>query len=194
MSIPDQNPNYPGNDGQPEGGNRAPNYPPAGPPQYPGNPVGYPDGIQPEYPPNGAWGQPNPGYYFNSAIPENEVSSITLDVWFSVFFGWIPALIFYAQRNGSTPLTQKVYRNVLGFWLTNVFLLLGSAIAGGIIALLALAAGNERFAFAMVIIIYIALILIGLVYFIVGIVGAAITPGKARAGIAYRYPLTIGWN
>jgi len=88
--VPPQAPPY-----QPPLGNpqAAPEQPPAGGYQQP--PAG---GYQP--PPAGAYQQPPQGYpqqpgYAPQGAPTDPANTITLNYWLSVFFTWIPALIFY---------------------------------------------------------------------------------------------------
>ena len=73
--------------------------PPApGQPQYTAPPAqGYqapPAGAY-QAPPAGGYQQPAPGAYQQPGAADPAVSNITLNYWLSVFFSWIPALIFW---------------------------------------------------------------------------------------------------
>lgn len=76
--------------------------PPQGPPQYQAPPPGayqqqpghqQQPGGYPQQPPQGYPQQPQPGYA--QPAPTDPANTITLNYWLSVFFTWIPALIFW---------------------------------------------------------------------------------------------------
>lgn len=94
-----------------------PGYPPQGQPGYaqPGQPG------QPGYPPPGqpGYGQPQPGYA--QPAPSNPADSITLNYWLSVFFSWIPALIFYMiEKDKGDPRARYFHAANLNFSLIRV--------------------------------------------------------------------------
>lgn len=64
--------------------------PPPAAPQYQAPPPGAP---QYQAPPPGAYQQPQQGY--QQAPGADPAGTITLNYWLSVFFSWVPALIFY---------------------------------------------------------------------------------------------------
>lgn len=78
-----------------------PQQPPAAPqqPQTPQAPQAEPQHQappqQPQYqaPPAGGYQQPQPGYAQPAAV--NPVGNLQLNYWLSVFFTWVPALIFF---------------------------------------------------------------------------------------------------
>lgn len=74
--------------------------PPPAAPQYQAPPPGAP---QYQAPPPGAYQQPQQGY--QQAPGADPAGTITLNYWLSVFFTWIPALIFYLieKNKGNTP-------------------------------------------------------------------------------------------
>lgn len=108
------------NEGQPE----AHTPPPAGPPQQP---------QQPAYqaPPQGGYQQPGQvppagGYQQPASDP---AGTITLNYWLSVFFTWIPALIFFLiERDKGNQAAFAFHRENLNFSLVRVGVLVATYI------------------------------------------------------------------
>lgn len=125
------------NDEQSAGAEPGGPTPPPVPPQTPGAPTpppappgsqqpGYQAPPQPGYeappqqpgyqaPPPGGYQQP--GAYQQPAAAD-PASNITLNYWLSVFFAWIPALIFYLiEKDKGHPLAYAYHRDNLNFAL-----------------------------------------------------------------------------
>lgn len=118
------------NEGQPEGQIPPPAAPPVPPaaPQQPQQPQpGYqapPQQPQPGYqaPPQGGYQQPPQGGYQQpaggQAQASDPASTITLNYWLSVFFTWIPALIFFLiERDKGNQASFAFHRENLNFSL-----------------------------------------------------------------------------
>ncbi|EYT51853.1 hypothetical protein H490_0114685 [Leucobacter sp. UCD-THU] len=115
-----------------------PQYQPPQPPVPPQQPQ-YQAPQQPQYqappaggqaPPSGGYQQPPAGYQQPVADPAN---TITLNYWLSVFFTWIPALIFYlTEKDKGNPRALAFHRDNLNFSLLRtgiyVIVLIGSFI------------------------------------------------------------------
>lgn len=110
----------------------APQYSPPEQPQYaPPQQPQYPTPEQPQYqaPPAGAYQQPPgyappPGYQqqpqpgYGQPAATDPASTITLNYWLSVFFAWIPALIFYMmERDKGNPQARYFHAANLNFAL-----------------------------------------------------------------------------
>lgn len=92
------------------------------PPQAPAAPQ-Y-DAPQPEYgaPQQPGYGAPQPGYaqpgYPQAAPAADPLSNITLNYWLSVFFIWVPALIFYIiEKDKGNPHVRALHAANLNFSL-----------------------------------------------------------------------------
>lgn len=131
-----------GQEGQETGGQPTSDAPPAAPtppvpPQQPASAPQQPQyqtpPPQPQYqvppqqpaapqyqapPPPGGYQQPQPGYAQPVSDP---VSNITLNYWLSVFFTWIPALIFYLiEKDKGNQQAYAFHRDNLNFSLLRV--------------------------------------------------------------------------
>lgn len=94
--------------------------PPQGAPQY-------------QQPPQGGYQAPPPGAGYAQQPVADPVSNITLNYWLSVFFNWIPALIFFLiEKDKGNPQAYAYHRDNLNFSLLRV----GVVIATYIIALI----------------------------------------------------------
>lgn len=128
----------------------APQQPSVQPPQYSAPPTsgGYqtpPPGYQappPGYqtPPPGGYQQPPAGYQQPVSDP---VSNITLNYWLSVFFTWVPALIFFiVEKDKGNQRAYVFHRDNLNFSLLRTGVMIGMWIfsvipfIGGLIATL----------------------------------------------------------
>lgn len=124
-----------------------------------------------------AWQQPGYGQQANAGqanqagyappppaqgSPEQLLNNVNLNYWLSVFFMWIPALIFYMIDKGKNPLVDKYNADNLNFailrtivmiagWVLVVIPVLGALIAfaanvaGFVLHLLVAAKAKERF-------------------------------------------------
>jgi uncharacterized membrane protein len=96
-------------------------------PEQPAQPV-QPETPQYQAPPAGGYQQPAPGYQ-QPAQPAGDpaASTITLNYWLSVFFAWIPALIFWIIEK------DKGNQRATAFHVANLnFSLLRTAVGIGI--------------------------------------------------------------
>lgn len=149
--------------------------PPAGepgpvPPQQPqhgapeGQP-GYPQQGQPSYPqaayqqPQQSYGQQPHGQQPYGQQPygqQGQSSNLTLNLWLSVFFSWIPALIFYlVEKDKVSPVQHKANADNLTFQLMRVALGFAMYLAiipflGWVIAILAGIGSVVFFVFAII--------------------------------------------
>ncbi len=166
----------------------APPAPDYGQQQYGQQPYGQqpqdPYGQQPGYnqaPPPG-YGQPQygqPGYGQPQYAPYagQEPGNITANLWLSVFFTWIPALIFYlVEKDRVTPVARKAAADNLNFQLLRII-----AIAGSALLLLIPVLG---------VLLYFV-VTIGT--FVIAIIHAAKVPGEVRAGQFANFILTPPW-
>lgn len=104
-----------------------------------------------------------------SAIPAQDRSSITTNLVLSIFFGWIPALIYFTQRQSVSPLSAQVYVSNLNFQLTRLIVAVLIFIPFvGIIAGLA-----------------------SIAFLVIAIVGAASAASQTAMGHPYQFPLAI---
>ncbi|MGO1409950.1 MULTISPECIES: DUF4870 domain-containing protein [unclassified Microbacterium] len=161
--------------------------PPQQPPAYGQQPPGYnppPAGGQ-QYPQPG-YGQPQPGYgqpqpgYGQPAYGQpygNEPGNITLNLWLSVFFSWIPALIFYlVEKDKVNPVARKAAADNLNFQLIRIIAIVAAA-------------------FLLFVPIVGALIyaVVGIGTFVIAIIHAAKVPGDVNAGQYGKFMLTPDW-
>ncbi|GAA4366455.1 DUF4870 domain-containing protein [Paeniglutamicibacter cryotolerans] len=102
-----------------------PLYPPQGQQGYP--PQQYPPQSYPQqYPPQGQQGYPQQYLpqgqqpYSPQASHHAAAGTVQLNFWLSVFFSWIPALIFYVTEKGKNQLADEYHRQNLNFSLVRV--------------------------------------------------------------------------
>ena len=90
---------------------------PTPPPAAPAAPVPpQPQYQQPQQPQQG-YQQPQ----YAAADPAAQAASmVTLNYWLSVFFTWLPALIFYFVEKGKHPLADQYHREHLNFSLVRM--------------------------------------------------------------------------
>lgn len=78
---------------------------------------GAPQYQQPQYQqPQGQYQQPA------AAAPDQLATNVTLNYWLSVFFAWIPALIFFFIDRGKSPQSDLFHRENLNFSLVRTAL------------------------------------------------------------------------
>ena len=117
-----------------------------------------PAAPQYEAPPAGAYQQPQAGYQQPAYTSQSDpVSMITLNYWLSVFFTWIPALIFWVIEKDKgnqratgfhvANLNFSLVRTILGFaiWILSMI-----PYVGWILALLLSIAGLVLFVFHII--------------------------------------------
>ena len=151
-----------GQPGQPAPGyaQPGPGYPPAGQPQY---------GQQPGY---GA----APGYY-GAAAPLQQ-SNITANLWLSVFFSWVPALIFFlVEKDKVAPNYQRANAANLNYQIIVV-------IAYAAVGLLTIVTfGIAAFLYA----------LLPIAQLIIGIIHAINVPTQLQSGQEGKFYLAPNW-
>lgn len=156
--------------GQPQYGQQPPAQDPYGQ-QQPGYGQTPPPYGQPQY------GQPGYGQPQYNPYAGQEPGNITANLWLSVFFSWIPALIFYlVEKDRVTPIERKAAADNLNFQLIRII-----AIAAAAILLLIPFLG---------ILLYLV-VTIGT--FVISIIHAAKVPGEVRSGQFANYILTPPW-
>lgn len=74
--------------------------------------------------PQGQYQQPQQGQYQQpaAATPDQLATNVTLNYWLSVFFAWIPALIFFFIDRGKSPQSDLFHRENLNFSLVRTAL------------------------------------------------------------------------
>ena len=98
--------------------------PPAGGYQQPAG-----GGYQP--PPPGGYQQP--GAYQQPQYGNEAVNMITLNYWLSVFFAWLPALIFYfIEKDKGNQLANVYHRDNLNFSLVRTIVYVATVVIGWI--------------------------------------------------------------
>ncbi len=72
--------------------------------------------------PGPGYGQPNPGYAAaNGPVTADAMNNVKLNLWLSVFFSWIPALIFWVSQKDNVPENvRQLHRDNLNFTLLRV--------------------------------------------------------------------------
>lgn len=117
--------------------------------------------------------------------PNAAITTLTLNYWLSVFFTWIPALIFYIIERGKNAtvdahnranLNFQILRTIVGVAAGLIPVILGvipylGGILGGLVGFVLWAASVVLFVFA--------------------IIAAVKAPVEARAGREYKYPFNI---
>ncbi|WP_156761305.1 DUF4870 domain-containing protein [Microbacterium karelineae] len=179
----------PGPEGAPDAGG-VPPQPPQQPvppqPQQPGPPQQQPPAApepaqqQPVYPPQGQTPPPPGGGYgqpYAQSAPGQGTSNIVLNLWLSVFFSWIPALIFYLiEKDSATPIERKAAADNLNFQLIRIIAMVAAGVLVGIPVLGWL--------------IWVAAVVGG---FVISIIHAAKVPGELQAGREAKFLLAPTW-
>lgn len=113
----------------------APQPPQAPQPQYQQAPPGgyqQPSASGYQQPPAGGYQQPPAGGY-QQAPAADPVSNITLNYWLSVFFVWLPALIFFLiEKDKGNPQAYAYHRDNLNFSLVRTIAYVGIVVVGWI--------------------------------------------------------------
>lgn len=159
----------------------APTYAAPAAPEAPAAPQAPAYGAAPTAPAYGApaapgYGAPQaPGYgapQQNGPAREDELSELTLNLWLSVFFQWIPALIFYVMRKDTaSPLVRKALTDNLNWQIVSLII---------------------SFVSGLLMIVGVGFITV-LVPFVFSIIHAATVPGQIRAGQTGKFYLTPSW-
>ncbi|QIM17788.1 DUF4870 domain-containing protein [Leucobacter coleopterorum] len=117
----------------------APPVPPAAQPAAPQQPQYQVPPQQPQYqtppqqPQGGYAPPPAPGGYAQPPISD-PVSNITLNYWLSVFFSWIPALIFYLiEKDKGNAQVRAYHADNLNFTLLRIGTVIAAYIVGFIL-------------------------------------------------------------
>ncbi len=169
--------------GAPAYGQPAPGYgqqPPQGAPAY-GQPApGY--GQQP--PQGGAYGQPGYGApaagapYGQPGYGAPVQSNITLNLWLSVFFSWVPALIFFLiEKDKVAPNYQRANAANLNYQIIVVI----AYAAVGVISVVTFGIGAILYA------------LLPIAQLIIGILHAINVPNQLAAGQEGKFYLAPNW-
>nr|WP_255622166.1 DUF4870 domain-containing protein [Tessaracoccus sp. OS52] len=113
-------------------------------------------------------GQLNPAW--TQGPTEAGASTVTLNYWLSVFFSWIPALIFYLSEKDKNALVADHVKENMNFQLTRVIagLVATIPVVGWIVGGIA-----------------------SLVLFVFAVMGAVQGPQAYRSGRAYRFPFSL---
>lgn len=136
--------------------------------QYQQQPGGMPPQPYSGGPGQMAAGSNNPNYF--EGPTERGRSTLQLDYWLSVFFSWIPALIFFLTERDKNKLVDEHTKEVMNFNITRVI------------------------AYAVIIVPVIGWIVGGIAsiaLFVVAILGALKGPEEYANGRTYQFPLTI---
>jgi uncharacterized membrane protein len=104
---------------------------------------------------------------FGQMVPADAgIGNVAPNLWLSVFFGWIPALIYYlANKDTSSPVVRKVHADNLNFQLIRVIVCFVPYLG----------------------------MLAALVLFVIAIVHAVQIPAQVRSGQQPRFTLTPNW-
>ncbi|MFC8302073.1 DUF4870 domain-containing protein [Specibacter sp. NPDC057265] len=96
--------------------------------------------------------------------------TVTLNYWLSVFFSWIPALVFFLTEKGKNGLVDDVNKQNLNF-----------SILRGIAGFLWVIVPGVGFIFGLA----------ALALFVIHILAAVEAPKKLRSGQPYRFPFNV---
>lgn len=165
-------------------GQPAPGY--SGQPSGPGPEPGYgaPQQPTPAYAPGAGYGQQppqGPGPFAQPyGMPDASAqafSNLTINYWLSVFFGWIPALIFFLIDRNKAPLVDRHNADLLNFTLLELIVNVVLGFIGGIGALLIVPLFLPAIAW--------------IAFLVLKIIAAINGPTAAREGRPYKWPFNI---
>lgn len=92
------------------------------PPQQPQQQQNQQQYAQPQQPaPGAAYQQPQ------QSTAEQIANTVNLNYWLSVFFVWLPALIFYFTEKGKSPLSDQYHRENLNFSLLRTIAIIAAS-------------------------------------------------------------------
>jgi uncharacterized Tic20 family protein len=109
--------------------------------------------------------------------PNSAFTMVTLNYWLSVFFIWVPALIFFLVEKGKNSTIDAHNRANLNFQILRTIVLVAGSILGAIPYL--------GWLFGLV------LWAASVVLFVFAIIAAVKGPEEARAGREYKYPFNV---
>lgn len=124
-----------------------------------------------------AHGQPPVQQQPYQAGAVDPANNVTLNYWLSVFFSWIPALIFFMVDKGKGSLVDEYHKANLNFSILRAIV----GIATSFILVIPV----------LGIILAIVLGLASIALFVIHIMAAIDAPKKFRAGQPYKFPFTI---
>ncbi|WP_309065186.1 DUF4870 domain-containing protein [Microbacterium sp.] len=146
--------------------------PPPAPPAYGQSAPGQPAPGQPGY------GQPAYGVPGQPGYAGQVQSNITINLWLSVFFSWVPALIFYLVEKDKVPAN---YHRANAANLNYQIVIVIAYAAVGIITLLTFGIGAILY------------LLLPIAQLIIGILHAINVPGQLAAGQEGKFYLAPNW-
>lgn len=155
-----------------------------------------PNGSPSQTPQGHSYYPPGPSPFSSGnvpAIPPHEASDISLNLVLSIFFGWIPALVFFLRRDQVTPITRAVFVGNMNLQLTRLLVSVGGFIL--VISVMLMGAASIGCGGAIVILLslllWIAIACVSIAYFVISIVAAAQAKDRAMVGQPYQFPLAI---
>lgn len=120
-----------------------------------------------------------------AANPEQGYTTLTLNYWLSVFFSWIPALIFYFVEKGKNSVIDEHNRVNLNFQLVRTIVGVAAAIIPTILGWI------PFIGWFLALIVGLALWVASIVLFVFAIIAAVKAPEEARAGRIYKFPFNL---
>lgn len=120
-----------------------------------------------------------------SSSPEQAINTLTLNYWLSVFFAWIPALIFYFVEKGKNPVIDEHNRVNLNFQLVRTIVGVAAAIIPTIFGAIPFVG------WVLSLILGLAFWVVYIVLFVFAIIAAVKAPDEARAGRPYKFPFNL---
>lgn len=120
-----------------------------------------------------------------AADPNAAITTLTLNYWLSVFFTWIPALIFFFIDRGKNATVDAHNRANLNFQLVRTIVYVATGIIPMVLGLIPYLGGILGGLVGFV------LWAASIVLFVFAIIAAVKGPQEARAGREYKYPFNI---
>jgi uncharacterized Tic20 family protein len=120
-----------------------------------------------------------------AANPEQGYTTLTLNYWLSVFFSWIPALIFYFVEKGKNSVIDEHNRVNLNFQLVRTIVGVAAAIIPTVLGWI------PFIGWFLALIVGLALWVASIVLFVFAIIAAVKAPEEARAGRIYKFPFNL---
>lgn len=120
-----------------------------------------------------------------AAYPNAAITTLTLNYWLSVFFTWIPALIFFFIDRGKNATVDAHNRANLNFQLVRTIVYVATGIIPMVLGLIPYLGGILGGLVGFV------LWAASIVLFVFAIIAAVKGPQEARAGREYKYPFNI---
>lgn len=120
-----------------------------------------------------------------NADPNAAITTLTLNYWLSVFFTWIPALIFFFVERGKNATVDAHNRANLNFQLVRTLVGIATGLIPTILGLIPYLGGLLGGLIGFV------LWAASIVLFVFAIIAAVKGPEEARAAREYKYPFNI---